>query len=73
MKKFVIVRHSEIIQKAVIDLDIDLSSLDEGELHEALSEIDADTEIDWKLKSHALAYVKVGSIPVEKDWQLIKS
>lgn len=71
VKKFVIVCHSEIIQKAVVDLNIDLSSLDEQELHETLSEIDATSEIDWKLKSRALAFTNQGANVEKSDWTML--
>ena len=60
--------HVEIIESAVIDIDVDLSSLDEDELYETLCDFESDNEINWKLKSSSHAFTKIGSIPTDSDW-----
>jgi hypothetical protein len=56
----------------VIDIDVDLSSLDETELYETLFDFEIENEIDWKLESSSHAIPKNGSTPTDSDWIKIK-
>ena len=60
--------HVEIIESAVIDIDVDLSSLDETELYETLFDFEIENEIDWIWESSSHAFTKIGSIPNDSDW-----
>jgi hypothetical protein len=64
--------HVEIIESAVIDIDVDLSSLDETELYETLFDFEIENEIYWKLESSSHAIPKNGSTPTHSDWIKIK-
>ncbi len=69
LKKWItVVSHFEKLESAVIDIDVDLSSLDEDELYETLCDFESDNEINWKLKSSSHAFTKIGSIPTDSDW-----
>ena len=58
----------EKIESAVIDIDVDLSSLDEEELYETLWDFEFENEINWKLKSSSHAFTVIGSTPTDSDW-----
>jgi hypothetical protein len=68
LKKWTVTSHEEVIESAVIDIDVDLSSLDEDEMHETLCDFESKNEIDWKLKSSSHAFTKIESIPTDADW-----
>lgn len=56
----------------MIDIDVDLSSLDEDELYETLCDFESENEINWKLKSAFHAIPMNGSTPTDSDWIKIK-
>lgn len=58
----------EVIESAVIDIDVDLSSLDEDELYETLCDFESENEISWKVKSRAYAFTKIGVVTTVSDW-----
>jgi hypothetical protein len=58
----------EVIESAVIDIDVDLSSLHEDELYETLCDFESENEVNWKVKSSFHAFTKIGSIPTDSDW-----
>jgi hypothetical protein len=58
----------EVIESAVIDIDVDLSSLHEDELYETLCDFESENEISWKVKSRAYAFTKIGMVPTVSDW-----
>ena len=60
--------HVEVIESTFIDIDVDLSSLDEDELYETLCDFESDNEIKWKLESSYHAFTKIGSLPNDSDW-----
>jgi hypothetical protein len=60
--------HVELLQSAVIDIDVDLSSLDEDELYETLCDFESENEINWKVKSRAHAFTEIGIVPTDSDW-----
>jgi hypothetical protein len=62
------VSYLEKIESAVIDIDVDLSSLDEEELYETLWDFEFENEIKWKLKSSSHAFTEIGSTPTDADW-----
>ena len=69
LKKWItVVSHFEKLESAVIDIDVDLSSLDEDELYETLCDFESENEINWKLKSRAFAFTKIGIAPTVSDW-----
>lgn len=69
LKKWItVVSHFEKFESAVIDIDVDLSSLDETELYETLFDFEIENEIDWKLESSSHAIPKNGSTPTDSDW-----
>ena len=73
LKKWItVVSHFEKLESAVIDIDVDLSSLDEDELYETLCDFESENEINWKLKSAFHAIPKNGSTPTDSDWIKIK-
>jgi len=68
LKNWTVISHVEVIESAVIDIDVDLSSLDEDELYETLCDFESENEINWKLKSRAFAFTKIGIAPTVSDW-----
>jgi len=60
--------HVELLESAVINIDDDLSSLDEDELYEALCDFESENEINWKVKSRAYAFTEIGIVPTDSDW-----
>jgi hypothetical protein len=69
LKKWItVVSHFEKLESAVIDIDVDLSILDETELYETLFDFEIENEIDWKLESSYHAIPKNGSTPTDSDW-----
>ena len=60
--------HVEVIESAVIDIDVDLSSLDEDELYETLCDFESENEINYKVKSRAHAFTEIGMVPIVSDW-----
>ena len=69
LKKWItVVSYLEKIESAVIDIDVDLSGLDEEELYETLWDFEFENEINWKLKSSSHAFTEIGSTPTDADW-----
>ena len=69
LKKWITVwSYIEQLESAVIDIDVDLSSLDEEELYETLWDFEFENEINWKLKSSSHAFTEIGSTPTDSDW-----
>jgi len=60
--------HVELLESAVININVDLSSLDEDELYETLCDFESENEVNWKVKSSFHAFTKIGSIPTDSDW-----
>ena len=69
LKKWITVwSYIEQLESAVIDIDVDLSSLDEAERYEILGDLDFEDEINWKLESVFHAFTEIGSTPTDSDW-----